>query len=703
MEHISKIIDNILTEWAYNVNDGMPDVNNPLHMAQLEHSLYDLEFPEPFIVEFIQNLRERGETGLSDEEREKAKKKGLKHLGRGSWGKKEGVPTHKTQDGKLVPIDNEEPEEKKDRLDADDFKSSYEKDKSGEKDSAEVHTKATDIYKDDEVGQLKQSGDHEIKQSGLNHGYKKVKDKNGNVIFQPAPGNAGSMWNEIISGEVANILEQNPNLSDDELVELIINQFGETELAKQNKNKKQTAAGVSIKSIPEGQDRGLYSKTLLAVKSGKRKHKKAQNSANKNNFKNPEIRNYYGHSESFDAMVNDIQGKQIIGPNGKPLTIEEAEDIIRSGGGGDNPSDTATFIFDSDSDKVIMLFHSDKDSLDAIVAQSSAKAEAEANEENIDKLVENGHITQEQAEALKGQNIELVEQLNEIENELKQVSGEPGKFFVEKVDVSEALESAKNNIGPDGVKDKNPTHKHLTPSLMSRGKPHPSIKKYLKTENPTEEELLSAFFEYMADPDKETEPTETQMKLMERLNRRWASKGAPDVDPKIEEIRKRTIETEVDYIKQMDVIRIDIGDGKQVGVGTFLEANTIYKQFHLEAINSESEKGVHKYPGMLETNHAGLAVDGEVLSKCLGGVKNRNGFIQNFEVGESHEQLGVSGTQKGRVTGSKRIVYAITSEGERIEIGVKVARSKTGKLGKLQTVYQWSDDMKKCFDKDGKR
>lgn len=58
MKHISDIIDDILTEWAYQVNDGMPDVNNPLHMAQLEHSLYDLEFPKQFIVEFIQNLRE---------------------------------------------------------------------------------------------------------------------------------------------------------------------------------------------------------------------------------------------------------------------------------------------------------------------------------------------------------------------------------------------------------------------------------------------------------------------------------------------------------------------------------------------------------------------------------------------------------------------------------------------------------------------
>ena len=42
--------------------------------------------------------------------------------------------------------------------------------------------------------------------------------------------------------------------------------------------------------------------------------------------------------------------------------------------------------------------------------------------------------------------------------------------------------------------------------------------------------------------------------------------------------------------------------------------------------------------------------------------------------------------------------FAITADGKKIEVGQKVMRTKTGKTGKLQTVYQWSDDMKNCFD-----
>ena len=123
---------------------------------------------------------------------------------------------------------------------------------------------------------------------------------------------------------------------------------------------------------------------------------------------------------------------------------------------------------------------------------------------------------------------------------------------------------------------------------------------------------MEAFLKFMADENREVEPTEAQITLMDRLNRRYASKGAPDVDEKIEEIRNRTIQIESDFIKQNDSIKMDV-DGKEVGLGTFLEANTIFKQFHLEAIDEQSETGVHKYPGMFETNHAGLAVDGEVL------------------------------------------------------------------------------------------
>ena len=39
----NSIIDNILTEWAYRVHDGMPNSKNPLHLVHLRESLEHLK------------------------------------------------------------------------------------------------------------------------------------------------------------------------------------------------------------------------------------------------------------------------------------------------------------------------------------------------------------------------------------------------------------------------------------------------------------------------------------------------------------------------------------------------------------------------------------------------------------------------------------------------------------------------------------
>ena len=554
---------------------------------------------------------------------------------------------------------------------------------------------------------INRGGDSDIKNEAIKYGYREVKDKNGKTIFKPAPGNAGSLLNEVISGEVAQMLEENPNATDEEILGSLYKRFGDSELfkstGKNGNSGSKPAGGIKKSEVPEEykKNAGLYSKTILAIRSGRRKYDKALSSANSQGFENPKIQNYYGHSQSFDAMVNDIKDKQVIGPDGTEISQEEAEKLIRSGGRGDNPSDTATLVNDEKTNKVIMLFHSDKDSTDAIVAQSSLKAETESNEANIDDLVTSGKISNEKADKIKEAQKELVEKNEEIESELKGVTSGPAKFFLENVKIDTALESIKNDTDSRGNKDKNKTSTKLKSSIYSRGKVHPSIKSYLENEKNdsdyTEEELVTAYFKYMADENKSDEPTNDQVTLMERLNSRFGDEGAPDIFSQLEDIRNRTLKLQRDFITEQDVDTVDI-NGNQVGIGTYLEANTVWKQFHLESVDKNSNKGVHKYPGMFETNHGGLPVDGDTLTECMGGdVANKKDFASRFEVGPMEEQKGVSGDQKGLTTGGKRIVYAITSGGQKIPVGQKVMRTKTGKTGKLQTVYQWSDEMKDCF------
>jgi len=679
----------ILNELSFRVSDGVPDLTNEQHLMKLFDVLKEHEWPVEARVELLKNLTE------VDIVKKKQKD--------GSYGGAYTVQKHNPERGQKLITKN---------ASQDQIKQVQKKKKDDGDDDSTQGSEESQVSMSNTIDR---GGDSEIKNLALKYGFKEVEG-----VFKPAPGNAGSLLNEVVSGEVAQMLEENPNLSEEELIDILYKRFGDTELfksKKKNGNSGNTIAGdLKTGDIPEGKNKGLHSKLILSVRSGQRKYKKSQEVAKKNGFKNSKIENYYGHSSSFDAMVNDIKDKQVIGPDGTEISQEEAEQLIRSGGGGDNPSDTATLVFDKDSNKVIMLFHSDKDSTEALVAQSSIKAEAEANEENIDKMVEDGSLTKEQGDKVKKDQQELIRKNNETESKLKKVVNEPGKWFLKNVKPKDALKSIMNDENPDGSTDKNSTKSKWHPGVISKatGKINKNLKKYLPEgadpNNPSDEEALEAFLKFMGDDDKGVDkdgdpivPTDGQVTLMERLNSRFIEKGAPDIFSELEDIRNESLQLQRDFITEQDKIKVKV-DGKEVGMGTLLEANTVWKQFHLEASNPNSKKGVHKYPGMFETNHGGLAVDGETLTECMGGdVKNKDDFITRFEVGPLEEQKGVSGTQKGKTTGGKRIVYAITSGGEKIEVGQKVMRTKTGKTGKLQTVYNWSKDMKDCFEKEGKR
>ena len=54
---MNNLIDNILTEWAYRVNDGMPDIKNPLHIFELKEVMTFIIYIDSFfLVNKIQML-----------------------------------------------------------------------------------------------------------------------------------------------------------------------------------------------------------------------------------------------------------------------------------------------------------------------------------------------------------------------------------------------------------------------------------------------------------------------------------------------------------------------------------------------------------------------------------------------------------------------------------------------------------------------
>ena len=67
---MNTLINKILTEWAYRVDNGMPNPKNPLHIVKLKESMEWLQIPETVIDGFVNNLTEGEEwwSKLSPEE-----------------------------------------------------------------------------------------------------------------------------------------------------------------------------------------------------------------------------------------------------------------------------------------------------------------------------------------------------------------------------------------------------------------------------------------------------------------------------------------------------------------------------------------------------------------------------------------------------------------------------------------------------------
>ena len=51
-------IDNIVNEWSYRVDTGIPDKDNPLHIIELRKVLRENKLRESVITKFIDNLVE---------------------------------------------------------------------------------------------------------------------------------------------------------------------------------------------------------------------------------------------------------------------------------------------------------------------------------------------------------------------------------------------------------------------------------------------------------------------------------------------------------------------------------------------------------------------------------------------------------------------------------------------------------------------
>ena len=690
-------LDNLIRDWAWRVNNGMPDPKDRDHLGILEDTLRHLRYSEEFILEYMSELKEDGEhdtQALDDKEKEKADRLKLVWKGKGYGKEKDDFITHKNVNGKLTAVDNDEESEDPDAgnmLSAKD--GDYDrKDFDTEKKSSDVETEVK------KPGTLSDSNDKDsdgaIKQKALDVGFKTVKDKAGNIIFKPAPGNASSMMNEIMSGEVGSMLEANPNMTEEQVADEIYKQLENTAFAENSP----VGVATDKKDRKTGKDKGLLTKSRIAAKAGIKKHNNTQEGIKRLQSEGKlgsdlKVVNFYGHADSLTAQTKMIQSSD--GPfytrKGVEVPKKELLELIKNSGGGENPSDTATITKD-DQGKMMVEFHSDKQTTADIQGSSTPSVEFD---KAINVIKKDQNLTQEQKNEITATLTNSKNALKTKESEIVTESRRPAVELGKKP-ISQVLD--KINSEPN-------IQRKLAKSLRSRGKPHPYLVDYIeeKKDSYTDEELLTAFLKASADPENETEPTRNpQQKLLMRIS------AAYGLDPTeaLARIRKESLNIMQDNHKGLNKQEITLSNGKKLGVGDYIEANNIVDVLHLSVIDKEG-KGVGKYDGLFNVNMGGIVLDEDILKRAL-GVDNTQEFIGRFETGtiddgmpdsEKYSYSTDPETKEKRISGRNVFVYYVVGD-KKIPVAKKTQRGGDGPTSSLRSTYSWSKEMQQIFKKE---
>jgi hypothetical protein len=736
----SKLIDKILLELSYRTNEGYPDFSKKEHISLLSEILTEWGLSS-IKDNLIRNLLGEAEKDknfgnpILDKEIQYTDANGEKKTGKVGdlLRTAEDTPARKAAE-KFMPSDEEE--RKKVLADLggegqpnrDDDKESEDSDDQ-EQDDAEKEKEIQDTFSDPklqkryedeanaaeeldskqderaifdtnvvkpEIGKISDANDEfsdgEVKQKALDIGFNKTPD------FQPAPGNATSMMAEIMSGESFSYLNENPNLTDDELAEKLYDHIKDTTLGKQIGDHTTKS---NVRGKYAGKNDKLFKDCEVVAKSGKKKFERTAEGVStligQGKLTEPvKTRNYYGSDVSLQQQVSLISAVKgtIFTREGVEIPKENVIDLIKQAGGGANPSDTSTISIDKKGNALIE-FHSDKMTTADIQANSTPSTEFDQAIELINN-VEN--ISGQDREYAKKLISDGKEQLKSKELELKTAANDPARKMAE-ADLDKILADIEKDTGISG-KDKVSTK--LGKSLFSRNKVHSSIRPYLDTDedSPSRKDALKAFYKFAGDDNREAELTGDQIKLLYRS----AKQQGFDISQSLGKIREESLTMQRGLHDKMNQRSVTLPNGDSKPMGDYIESQNIIDKLHLNVLDGENSKssgnGVSKYPGLFNVNMGGVIVESKQLKGLL-NADNTDGFIKAFEVGTPGDgDEFTKNPETGQITGRNMFVYAVTDSGKKIPFAWKTQRSKQGASGVLNTTYQWTKEAQSYFSKN---
>ena len=718
MQHISEIIEDILVEWAYRVHDGMPNPKNAEHIHNLRESMEEMNLPNNVIYQVIQNLINEED---DDEEKVTFKHDGetrtisMKTARQYASDIKQGKSTDEKQAAVKAAGLSDKSDTKQDKEDdSGKLKPSdlgdTEKYMTGKSDKEDKSTKPTiDTKKVNNISQeiYGESGTEGLLQTSettlqaLQNGYKKGAD-------YVAPGNAGSCFNENMSNEGVQILEQNSDLSEDELTQLIFDRTKDEKLAAQIKttsiksphNKDKGTTPDELKGKENKQKRDVYNASRIAARAAIAKYKRIRKgeseAQNQVGFgKKTKIDSFGGTDNDLDKIKEKINSAKKVyvydKETGKVYEIPKdvMVDWVDDSGGGENPGDTAVISMDENGN---LLYDgwSDKINYNALQGNSTLNDDYTKQEKNINKLVEDGRLDKETAQTAVTIIKEAKQKSAEIEKNYKKAPLKEAEFFSTYVgdDRDRLLEHIKKQ-NEDYIESG--TENHVQNAMKHYGVS-------------TEEELLDA----LIDEAKNGNPAGKRLKVIGRianLERKHLKEKTGQIPSQLNtrqilsDAREQALDVQKDTMTRLNQLKGKTSSGKEKRLGDIIGFQETIDFLHLDKI--EEPSGDDDYNAILKRNThlvmEGTDVPPQTVKKCL-GVNNLQDAEDNFEVVQDEEIM--KDQETGQFTTGKIVyIYAI-KKGERTFIGKKTYRSKDGPEGKTSNTIEWSPDMQECFDRN---
>ena len=680
------LIKELLSELSYRSNEGYPMLDNREQISILAEILDEWGYAE-IKNELIQNLLEAdGETFTAT-----SKKSGE-------------TAVFKSKDNRDAAIEKGTHTKKEDSEEDD----SKENPKSAVSPGTSSGDSYNDSLSDNDPAKIKKSktskvkkspnvtnkiygksgeGDTDVKNDMMKYGFSGYQKGTGK---KPAPGSAGSAFNEIASGEAVHMIGENPNINEAELARKMYEEYKETELGKEQS--KSSGVGKIPKDI---ENEKLYSKCVISARSARTKYNTTQNRVNnlQSNGKFgtiDKIDTYYGAADSITAQTISINdANKVLLPNGTEVSKEDAVKFVEAGGGGMNPSDTATFVKDK-SGNLLIQFHSDKTSTADIQDNSTLAQEGENYKDALNRIDEISDDDKKEANSIIDTYSSKMSSIEEnYNNQAATIAGRLSELSVDtQVDIIE--------------KDKQTLKKNIEVAIFGKdGKPKKQFKNYLPADSTTTSLSMKEKYEsirrMVADGNGKTNEVKVITKVGLILQSKDSSIEGIDVKKLISDERAEVVNLQRERVNVLNKKSVDVG-GVSVPLGRLMEAEETIRGFHLSLIDYPPKKYENGNPSSmvgssLDINMGGVKVNGEVLRGCM-GVDNTTEFKQKFKLIEA-EELVKDG--EGNVTGKTVFVYAIDSDGKEIQIGKKSYRSKAGATGKTNNTFIYSNEMQKCF------